>query len=81
MEVLKRGEPVDLLFTDVMMPGGVDGLGLARQARGIRPDLKILLTSGYVGDGALDGGEFPLIAKPYEPGVLASKIRAALGSA
>ena len=82
LELLGLGEPVDLLFSDVMMPGGVDGVALARQAQEVRPELKILLTSGYVGEaGTLDGHDFPLIAKPYDPGALASKIRAALGPA
>jgi signal transduction histidine kinase len=82
LEVLKGGEPFDLLFTDVMMPGGVGGIQLARQAREIRPDLKVLLTSGYVGEASvLDETDFPLLPKPYERGVLAAKIRDALANA
>jgi len=79
MKLLKGGKPLDLLFTDVMMPGGVGGVQLAREARKLRPALKVLLTSGYVGEAsALDGGEFPLLAKPYERIALAAKVRETL---
>src|SRR5690606_37846613 len=60
---------VELLFTDVVMPGGLSGLELARQARALRPDLKVLFTSGYA-EGALDS-DLPaelagnLLSKPY----------------
>jgi CheY-like chemotaxis protein len=44
---LSRPEPIDLLFSDIVMPGGMDGVQLAEAARKLRPDLKILLTTGY----------------------------------
>ena len=47
LSVLKRGEPIDLLFTDLVMPHGISGGELARRARQMRPELKILLGSGY----------------------------------
>jgi CheY-like chemotaxis protein len=52
LKVLRSDPAIDLLFTDVVLPGGMSGVELARQARQIRPDLKVLLTSGYP-DGAL----------------------------
>jgi CheY-like chemotaxis protein len=76
MRVLESEEPVDLLFSDIVMPGGASGVSLARQAQAIRPEMQILLTSGFVGDGAgLAEHEFPLIDKPYEAAVLAARIR------
>ncbi len=76
LEILQAGADVDLLFTDVVMPGGVSGVSLARTARELRPDLRVLLTSGFVGDGQInEGREFPLLDKPYETPVLAATLR------
>jgi len=76
LEVLKGEEPIDLLFSDIVMPGGASGVSLARQAQTLRPEMQILLTSGFIGDGAgLAEHEFPLIDKPYEAPALAARIR------
>ena len=76
LEVIHSDAKIDLLFTDVVMPGGVSGVSLARTARELRPDLRVLLTSGFVGEGAvLETDEFPLLDKPYETGLLAAKLR------
>jgi len=47
LEILKRGDAVDLVFTDLIMPGGLSGREIARRARALRPDVKVLLASGY----------------------------------
>ena len=66
LEILQAGSRFDLLFSDVVMPGGMSGIELARRARALRPELKVLLTSGCVGaDAKLTESEFPLIDKPY----------------
>jgi CheY-like chemotaxis protein len=79
LDALQTDPTIALVFSDVVMPGGLSGLDLAREARALRPDVRILLTSGYVGDAPLaDGDEFPLIDKPYERSALATKIRALL---
>ncbi|MDB5457338.1 MAG: multi-sensor hybrid histidine kinase, partial [Caulobacter sp.] len=76
---LRGRKSFDLLFSDVVMPGGMSGFDLARKARNLRPDLGVLLTSGYVGDEtAVWENEFPLIDKPFERPALAAKIRALL---
>jgi signal transduction histidine kinase/CheY-like chemotaxis protein len=76
---LKGRQTFDLLFSDVVMPGGVNGVQLAHLALQERPGLKVLLTSGYVGDEAASwANEFPMIDKPYLGPALAAKIRAVL---
>jgi PAS domain S-box-containing protein len=76
LEVIQSDAAIDILFTDVVMPGGVSGVSLARTARELRPGLKVLLTSGFVGESqVLDGAEFPLLDKPYETAVMASMLR------
>jgi PAS domain S-box-containing protein len=76
LEVLHSDAEIDLLFTDVVMPGGISGVSLARAARELRPELAVLLTSGYVGEvAALGNAEFPLLDKPYETSVMAAKVR------
>lgn len=80
---LKNGEHVDLLFTDVVMPGGMSGRQLADEAEKVRPGMKVLYTSGYADtimtEGRLDEGVL-LLQKPYRKGELARMVRLALGS-
>ncbi|CAO3449869.1 hypothetical protein [Azospirillum largimobile] len=69
--VLRGPEPLDLLFSDIVMPPGMNGAELAREARRLRPDLPVLLASGFaahavVADDVALGG-YDLIAKPYDP--------------
>ena len=82
LAMLDEVEEIQLLFTDVMMPGSINGRQLAIEALHRRPSLKILYTSGYsenalVHDGYLDAGVL-LLAKPYRKIELAKMIRAAL---
>ena len=80
LALLRSGEPIDLLFSDVLMRGGMSGVTLAEQARQIRGGLKVLLTSGYPSrDGARVGpAEFPMIRKPYQRDKLALMLRTIL---
>lgn len=81
LDVLRRNESIDVLFTDVVMPG-MDGGELAEQARILRPDLKILFTSGYFQHALIQRGNITpnanLLVKPYRPGDLARKMKVIL---
>jgi CheY-like chemotaxis protein len=75
LEILRTSEEFDLLFTDVVMPGGVSGVSLAKTARELRPGLAVLLSSGFLRDGGGEDLEFPLLDKPYETAAMAARIR------
>jgi signal transduction histidine kinase len=82
LSVLRSPESIDLLFTDIIMPGSINGRELSIEALKLRPDLKVLFTSGYTEnaidhDGRLDEG-IQLLRKPYRRADLAGMIRAAL---
>lgn len=85
LAILETPAGIDLLFTDVVMPGPVGSPELATLARNRRPGLAVLFTSGYaedviVHDGRLDSG-IALLSKPYSREVLARKLRDMLGPA
>lgn len=74
-------EQVDLLFTDIVMPGGMSGLELVEQFRTTHPDTPVLMTTGYNEDLVADiprGTNLDVIGKPYRREQLADRIRAAL---
>ena len=85
LDVLMQGERVDLLFSDVVMPGGIDGTQLAEAATALRPGLKVLLTSGFarasIQDGAASAYLKNLLSKPYRKIELAQRLRATLDAA
>jgi PAS domain S-box-containing protein len=85
LELLRKDVPCDLLFTDVIMPGGMTGPQLAEAARALRPGLPVLYTSGYtenaiVHHGRVDAG-ISLLHKPYRKRELAAKLHAVLNEA
>ncbi|MEA2781980.1 MAG: hypothetical protein QOK29_3524 [Rhodospirillaceae bacterium] len=74
LAILEGGEPVDLLFTDVMLPDGINGAQLAEAARALRPGLKVLMASGYSKEGLLPPGadsNTAVLQKPYRRNELA----------
>jgi signal transduction histidine kinase/CheY-like chemotaxis protein len=83
LELLRQSRDIDLLFTDVVMPGGIFGPELARQATRLRPGLKVLFTSGYTQNPvkAPDGiGNALILTKPFRRRDLAAMLRSALSA-
>jgi CheY-like chemotaxis protein len=79
---LANGRPVDIVFSDIMMPGGMNGLDLAREIRRRRPDLPILLTSGYA-EAAAQGANAAgvhILPKPYWLEELSTALHAAISN-
>jgi CheY-like chemotaxis protein len=85
LSIVRSGVAIDLLFTDVVMPGPLRSPEMARQALLILPRLKVLFTSGYTQNAIVHGGRLDpgveLLSKPYSREQLAYKIRHVLGGA
>lgn len=79
LELLDGAGKIDLLFSDLIMPGGMNGVMLAREVKQRRPRMRVLLTTGYA-ESSIErvdarGAEFELIQKPYKRTELATKVR------
>jgi signal transduction histidine kinase len=85
LTILRSGRPIDILFSDVVLPGGMNGLQLAIAARQLRPTIKTLLTSGYTAAALAARDELvdktPMLAKPYALDDLTYRLRSILGAA
>ena len=82
LELLDGADTIDLLFSDLIMPGGMNGVMLAREVKRRRPNMNVLLTTGYA-ESSIErvdarGAEFELIQKPYKRTELATKVRQVL---
>jgi CheY-like chemotaxis protein len=79
LAIVESGIPIDLLFTDVVMPGPLRSPELARKAQHLLPNLAVLFTSGYTEDAIVHGGRLDegvdLLSKPYTREALARKLR------
>jgi YesN/AraC family two-component response regulator len=77
--VIDRGEPIHLMLTDVMMPGGMTGKQLALEAERRRPGLKVLYMSGYTENAILHHGrldpDVALLSKPFRAADLERVVR------
>jgi signal transduction histidine kinase len=84
LRTLQSDQPFELLFSDIVMPNGMNGIELAREAKRLRKDIKVLLTSGYA-DGMLQRnnavGEFSIIDKPFSLADLARRVQSTLREA
>lgn len=80
--ILKRGAPIDAVFSDIVMPGGIDGFELATTIRSQFPKLPIVLTTGFT-DAArrarTDG--IDILPKPYDPSRLCALLEQRIGAA
>lgn len=85
LTIIESGIHIDLLFTDVVMPGSLPSPELARRAKTLLPDLAVLFTSGYTQNAIVHGGRLDpgveLLPKPYAREALARKIRHVLANA
>ena len=82
LDRLRGPERVDILFSDVVMPGGMNGVQLSVEARRLRPGLRVLLASGYTASALGEDGvpsDLPLLSKPYRREDLADKLRVVMG--
>lgn len=78
--VLNTPTQVDLLMTDIRMPGSMDGLRLATRVRSHWPQVKIIVASAYAPDALAPGVKDAFIGKPYDPGRVIQRIRRLLES-
>jgi CheY-like chemotaxis protein len=74
--LLEQDLPIDLLFTDIVMPGEPDGVALAERAKKLRPDLRVLYTTGFAAAGRFDRRVVhgKVLGKPYRPSQLTSEV-------
>ena len=84
LKQINKDEQIDVLFTDIVMPGGINGFELAEQAIRARPELKVLMTSGYALETLQSRGRLPagakLLNKPYRKAELAKLLREVITS-
>jgi CheY-like chemotaxis protein len=85
LQILALRNDIDLLFTDIVMPNGMNGQVLAKKARELEPELPVLFTSGY-SESAINQSDYPdgevhLLVKPYRRAELAAKLRQVLDRA
>jgi PAS domain S-box-containing protein len=82
LEILRQPNHIDLLFSDVVMPGGINGYELAKEAVALLPDLKVLMTSGFTSKNIQEAGltkiACSMLNKPYRKEQLAQRIRETL---
>jgi CheY-like chemotaxis protein len=82
--ILRRERDIGLMFTDIVMPGGMNGAQLAEAAMRVQPNLKVLFASGYADRTILDplvlGYGMSFVQKPYRPRDIIARVRALLAA-
>jgi len=83
LQIVKGRQKIGLLFSDIVMPGGINGVQLAIETRRLRPNIRVLLTSGYSAAALTDKHslpkEFSVLGKPYRRAQLAARLRVIIG--
>jgi CheY-like chemotaxis protein len=80
LQVLEAEQPVDLLLSDIVMPGSVNGIALSRMARLRRRDLKVVYLTGYNIPGIENEALGPILRKPIDEAVLVSEVERVLAT-
>jgi CheY-like chemotaxis protein len=78
LETIKRGDHIDLMFSDIVMPNGMNGIHLAQEVKEQFPAIPVLLTTGYSDVAAAGETRFPILRKPFELLELEQAIREVL---
>jgi PAS domain S-box-containing protein len=82
LEMLAEAGPIDVMLTDIIMPGGISGAALAQRARSLRPEMKIIYSSGFPADALAERpfllADGPLLRKPYHRAEVHALVRRAL---
>jgi CheY-like chemotaxis protein len=85
LEIVERFDDIDLMVTDIIMPGGMNGVELAHKARQLSPNLKIIYSSGFPADALTERSgmqvDAPLLRKPYQRAEFAAMIQRTLEEA
>ena len=83
LRIVESGAQLDLLITDVGLPGGMNGRQLADAARALRPSLKVLFVTGYAENAVLGSGKLGhgmhVLTKPFSVEILAQRVRDLVG--
>ena len=79
LDVLAERQDIDVVFTDMIMPGGMTGAELLVQVKALYPQIKQIITSGYAEDGAIPNGKTPFLRKPYSLTEMSKVFRELLG--
>jgi CheY-like chemotaxis protein len=79
LRLIERGTPVELVLSDVVMPGEMDGLAMARRLRQRQPDLPVVLISGY-SSALTEAHDFVVLHKPCPPTQLLAALTTAVGA-
>lgn len=84
LAMLEDGRQFDLMFTDIVMPGGMSGIKLCQEAHARFPGLRLILTSGYNNEAIADGRQLefkaPFVRKPYRKSELGRVVREVLSN-
>ncbi len=80
LQLLAEGATIDLIFSDIVMPGTIDGVGLASEVRALYPDLQVILTTGYSDAARAAPPDLRILHKPFDTKALRVMLQEAMGN-